>query len=88
MDGNVQFLNPEYDWNRTGMGITSVERLIITVKNNIGISEKYIPTNAQLIIKDAVVPEPVNEMKLAKSIHYPNIKLKIYKHKKTRKNKW
>ena len=30
------------------------------------------------IIKDAVVPEPVNEMKLAKSIHYPNIKLKIY----------
>ena len=63
--GNVQYLNPEYDWNRTCMGITSVERLRITVKNNIGISENFIPSNAQLIVPGASVPNPVSEMTLA-----------------------
>ena len=86
MNGNVQLLNPEYDWNRTGMGITSVERLIITVKKNIGISAKYIPSDAQLIVKDAVVPKPVDEMKLLTSTNYP--KLGAYKKQnKTMKNR-
>jgi DMSO/TMAO reductase YedYZ molybdopterin-dependent catalytic subunit len=65
--GNVQFLNPENDWNRTAMGITSVERLFITVKNNIGISKDCIPSNAQLIIPGATIPIPVSEMKCVKT---------------------
>ena len=73
-NGNVQFLNPASDWNRTGMAITSVERLIITVKKNIGDSDKYIPSNSQLIVKGATVPKPVSEMKLASELNYPHIK--------------
>ncbi len=64
MADNIQPINPEADWNRTGMGVTSVQRLIITVKNNIEISKKYIPSNPQLVVKGASVPIPPSEMKL------------------------
>lgn len=60
--GNVQYLNPEYDWNRTAMAVTSFEGLIITVRNDIWISADFIPCNGELIVSGANVPTPVSNM--------------------------
>ena len=87
--GNSQLLNPECDWNRTGMGITSVERLVITVKKDIGCSKYYIPSNPQLIVKGAIVPKPPSEIVLAKfrEIITKYSKLKKSKSKTMKHNK-
>jgi hypothetical protein len=47
------------------MGITSIQRLYVTVKKNIGISANYIPTNTQMIVPGGAVPHPPDEIKLA-----------------------
>ena len=65
MAGNVQLINPQCDWNRTGMGVSSVQRLLITVKKEIGDSGNYIPCYPRIVVDGASVPEPPEEIELA-----------------------